>query len=280
MIEEVKDRIFAVLDGSSNDNLFNRIFHLSIMALISLNVLAVVLETVESLSSQYVIFFKTFELFSVSVFTLEYLFRMWTCTVDIRFHGAINGRIRFAVTPFALVDLMAVLPFYVPMFLPLDLRFIRALRLFRLFRILKMGRYSESLRMLGNVLREKKEELLITIFGVLILLVITSSLMYFIENEAQPDAFSSIPAAMWWGVATLTTVGYGDVYPVTPLGKFLGAIIALLGIGTLAVPAGILTSGFAEKIQRKYRKSTICPHCRKEIDEPEEKLPGSKQIGR
>lgn len=89
-------------------------------------------------------------------------------------------------------------------------------------------------------------------------------------------AFSSIPAAMWWGVATLTTVGYGDVYPITPLGKFLGAIIALLGIGTVAVPAGILTSGFAEKIQRKHGKRTICPHCGKDIHEPPEKLPDSR----
>lgn len=210
------------------------------------------------------------------VFTLEYLLRLWTCTVDTRFHGAIKGRIRFAATPFALVDLIAILPFYLPMFLPLDLRFIRALRLFRLFRILKMGRYSESLKMLGNVLREKKEELLITIFVVLILLVISSSLMYFIENEAQPKAFSSIPSAMWWGVATLTTVGYGDVYPITPLGKFLGAIIALLGIGAVAVPAGILTSGFAGKIHEKYGKRTICPHCGKDIHEPLEKLPDIK----
>lgn len=276
MIQKVKNRIFAVLNGFATGGFSNRAFHLSIMTLIFLNVFAVILETVENLSSQYMIFFKTFEVFSVLVFTLEYLLRLWTCTADTRFHGAIKGRIRFAVTPLAVVDLMAVLPFYLPMFLPLDLRFIRALRLFRLFRILKMGRYSESLRMLGNVLREKKEELLITIFAVLILLMISSSLMYFVENEAQPKAFSSIPAAMWWGVATLTTVGYGDVYPITPLGKFLGAIIALLGIGAVAVPAGILTSGFAGKIQGKYGKRTMCPHCGKDIDEPPEKLPGCR----
>ncbi|KKO18591.1 MAG: Cyclic nucleotide-gated potassium channel [Candidatus Brocadia fulgida] len=145
------------------------------------------------------------------------------------------------------------------MFLPLDLRFIRALRLFRLFRILKMGRYSESIRTLGNVLKEEKEALAITVFAVLILLVVASSLMYFVENAAQPEAFSSIPEAMWWGVATLTTVGYGDICPITPLGRFLGAIIALLGIGTIAVPAGIVTSGFAGRFKKSMGKEA-CAH--------------------
>jgi voltage-gated potassium channel len=214
--------------------------------------------------------FKAFDVFSVFVFTVEYLLRLWTCTTDKKFRGPVKGRFRFAVTPFALVDLMAILPFYAPMFLPLDLRFIRALRLFRLLRILKMGRYSESLRTLGNVLKEEKEALLITVFAVLILLVVASSLMYFVENAAQPKAFSSIPAAMWWGVATLTTVGYGDMYPITPLGRFFGAIIAILGIGAIAIPAGILTTGFAKEIQKRHGKRGMCPYCGKDMTEPPE----------
>jgi voltage-gated potassium channel len=162
---------------------------------------------------------------------------------------------------------MAILPFYLPMIITLDLRFIRAVRLFRLVRIFKMGRYSESLRLLENVFKEKKEALLITIFMVFILLVIASSLMYFVENEAQPEVFSSILKAMWWGVATLTTVGYGDIYPVTLIGKILGGAIAILGIGMFALPAGILGSGFVEQIQRTRSKSRVCPHCGKDIDQ-------------
>lgn len=234
------------------------------------NVIAVILETVEDLSSHYALFFKSFEVFSVFIFTIEYLFRLWACTADDRFKGAMTGRARFAVTPLALVDLMAILPFYLPLLIPLDLRFIRALRLFRLLRILKMGRYSRSAKTLGNVLKEKKEELIMTVVGVLILLVIASSLMYFVENAAQPRAFSSIPAAMWWGVSTLTTVGYGDIYPITPIGKFFGAIIAIFGIGMFAIPAGILASGYAEEIQKAHVKQKICPHCGKDVNKPPE----------
>jgi len=150
-----------------------------------------------------------------------------------------------------MIDLFAILPFYLPMIIPLDLRFIRAVRLFRLFRLFKLGRYSKALLLLKKVLKEKKEELILIIFVVILLLIIFSSLMYFIEKEAQPEAFSSIPEAMWWGIITLTTVGYGDVYPITPLGKIIGALIAFLGIGIFALPAGILASGLVEIVRRK-----------------------------
>ncbi len=268
MIQKVKNRISDILNGTSAEDLPGRAFHVFIITLIFLNVIAVILETVESLSTQYSSFFRTFETFSVSIFTIEYLLRLWTCTTDKRFTGAMKGRARFAATPLALIDLMAFLPFYLPMILPVDLRFIRALRLFRLFRLFKLGRYSRSVKTLGNVLKEKKEELVVTMFAVLILLVIASSLMYFIENRAQPRAFSSIPASMWWGVSTLTTVGYGDIYPVTPVGKFLGAIISIFGIGMFAIPAGILASGYAEEIQRAHGKQKLCPHCGKDTHEP------------
>lgn len=271
MIQKVKNRVEEILNGVSTADIYARIFQVFIITLIFLNVFAVILETVEGIFSRCTMAFKAFDAFSVFVFTVEYLLRLWTCTSDKRFRGALKGRLRFAATPFALVDLMAILPFYAPMFLPLDLRVIRALRLFRLLRILKMGRYSESLRMMGNVLREEKEALLVTVFGVSILLVIASSLMYFIENAAQPNAFSSIPAAIWWGVATVTTVGYGDMYPITPLGRFLGAIIAILGIGAIAIPAGIVTTGFTKEIQKRHGKKSMCPHCGKEMAESPEK---------
>jgi len=270
MNKKLKNRLFEILEVASAGDLPSRLFDIFIMTLISLNVIAVMLETVESLSSRYMLFFRIFEIFSVSIFTIEYLLRLWSCTTDNRFKGSIKGRIRFALTPLALVDLFAILPFYLPMLITFDLRFLRALRLFRLFRLFKMGRYSNAFKMVGNVLREKKEELFITVFSGLILLVVASSLMYFVENEAQPETFSSIPAALWWGVATLTTVGYGDIYPITPIGKLLGGIIALLGIGMFALPAGIITSGFAEEIQRRKEKRRICPHCGKDIDEPPE----------
>ena len=265
MPQKIRKRIYEVLEIASVGDLPSMVFDIFIMVLILLNVVAVILETVKTLSSQFGTFFSIFETFSVAVFTIEYVLRLWMCTVDKRFENHLLGRIRFALTPLILVDLMAILPFYLPMIFPFDLRFIRILRLFRFFRLLKMARYSESLKTLGNVMKAKKEELIITLFVVIILLVFASSLMYFFEHEAQPQGFSSIPAALWWGVATLTTVGYGDVYPITPIGKSLGAIIAILGIGMFALPAGILASGLSEAIHKIRAQKRICPHCGKDI---------------
>ena len=185
----------------------------------------------------------------------------WTCTADPRYSHPISGRLRFAGSWHAVVDLLAILPFYLPMFLPIDLRVLRALRFFRLLRFLKLTRYSESMRIFGKVLRGERTELMIALFVAGVLLVLGSSFLYIVEHEAQPDAFSSIPAAMWWGVATLTTVGYGDVYPVTPLGRLLGAIVAIMGIGMFALPAGILASGFAREMGKRRSEPEVCPHC-------------------
>lgn len=264
-----KKKIHEILTLANPGDMTARIFYFFIMALISLNVIAVILESIESLAIRYKDFFWSFEVFSVAVFTVEYFLRLWTANIDPRFKGHITGRIRYSLTPMALIDLVAIIPFYLPMFITVDLRFVRILRLFRLFRLFKMGRYSRSMKTLINVISSKKEELLITVFTVMVLLIFASSLMYYVENEAQPEAFSSIPAAMWWGAVTLTTVGYGDVYPITALGKFLGIIIALLGIGMFALPAGILGSGFVEELQKgREKRRRFCPHCGKDIDEP------------
>jgi len=263
----IKKRIFDVLQGNHEGGIIGRIIEIFIISIIFLNVIAVIIETVESIYNRNPNLFHRFELFSVIVFTVEYVFRLWSCTSREKYKNPIKGRIRFALTPLVIIDLLSFLPFYLPMLITLDLRFLRSLRLLRIFRILKIGRYFESLKIIGNVFMRKKEELAITVFMVMILLIIASCLMYSVENQAQPKTFSSIPMAMWWGIATLTTVGYGDVYPVTALGKFLGAIIALLGIGIFALPTGILGSGFVEEIaNRKSEKHKICPHCGKEID--------------
>ena len=219
-----------------------------------------ILETEESIFTKFKILFSTFEVLSIAVFTIEYLLRLWVCTEEPKYHSPVICRLRYALAPLSLVDLFSFLPFYLP-FTNLDLRFLRALRLFRLFRIFKIGRYSQSVTLLVRVLRSKKEELVITLFSGLILLIIASSLVFVAEHDAQPDVFSSIPASMWWGAVTLTTVGYGDIYPKTILGKFLGAFIAILGIGLFALPAGIIASGFSSELQKPSTAPTICPHC-------------------
>jgi voltage-gated potassium channel len=260
----LRERIYHMLEVEDHDHGLDRAVHLFLLLLIIANVLAVVLETVQSLYQRHAWLFDAFEIFSVAIFTIEYLLRLWTCTVNPRYREPLRGRLRFIVSPMALIDLTAILPAYLPALIPLDLRFARSVRLFRLARSLKIARYSHALQTLGGVLRAKKEELAVTAFLGSVLLLFASSFMYFIEHEAQPEAFSSIPASMWWGVMTLTTVGYGD-YPVTPLGKFVGAIIGILGIGLFALPAGILAGGFAEEMHRKHQHRK-CPQCGAALD--------------
>ncbi len=261
MNPDLKARIFGILAPGDEDSKY---FDFFIMGLILLNVAAVVLETVQSIYTPYASLFHAFEVFSVVVFSVEYILRVWSCTEDPRFKDPLRGRLRFMVTPLGLIDLMAVLPFYLP-FVSADLRFVRAMRLFRLFRVLKLARYSESLQTFVDVLRLKKEELLLMFFAIMILLVISSSIMYEAEHVAQPEAFASIPAAMWWGIVTLATVGYGDVYPVTTWGRFIGSIVVILGIGLFALPTGVLASGFAEVLAKRKEMQKMqkfrCPHC-------------------
>ncbi len=262
----LKKQLYEILEKSSPDDTLGRTVDIIIICLIFLNVLAVIFETVSGIFAQYQDFLRIFELFSVVVFTIEYLLRLWACSSEGRFQRPIVGRVKFIFSPVAIIDLLAIAPFYIPMILPIDLRFFRAFRLFRLFKLI---RYSTSMQTLVNVIRKSRGELLVVLFAVFILLIIASSLMYYVEREAQPEAFSSIPAAMWWGIITLTTVGYGDVYPTTIIGKFLTMLIALMGIGLFALPAGILGSGFVEEIQQRKKKSPkTCPHCGKVIEEP------------
>ncbi len=231
----------------------SRIFDLFILSLISLNIIMLVIETVNSIYLVCPLCFDYFNLFSVIVFTIEYTLRIWCCVENSRFKKPVIGRLNYIRSFMGLVDLMAILPFYLP-FHGVDYRFLRAVRLFRFIRIFKLARYSVALHSLQQVVVKRKEELISTLMVLLLLLLFSSSMMYFAEKDAQPEAFSSIPMTMWWGVATLTTVGYGDVYPVTPLGKFLGAGIAILGIGMFALPAGIIGASFLEELEERKKQ--------------------------
>lgn len=241
-------------------------YDISLAVLIVLNVVAVVLQTVEQIGTAYAGFFHGFELFSVALFTVEYVGRLWACTADPRYSHPVTGRLRYAASFMVIVDLAAFLPFYLP--IGTDLRFLRALRLFRLLRVLKLGRYSRSLALLGRVLKRKSSDLLTAVFVLLVLLVIAASAMYFVEYPAQPEAFSSIPASMWWAVSALTTVGYGDIYPVTALGKVAASFISILGLGLFAMPAGILAAGFSEERELAIASENggVCPTCGKQIE--------------
>lgn len=256
----LKTRVYQTLSGTTASKAA-RLVSVSLMALIILNVLAVIAESVESIRLDYGQFLTGFETFSVAVFCLEYLLRVWSCTSAPRFQHPITGRLRYLFTPLAIVDLLAILPALL-MWAGVDLRVLRILRLVRMFRLAKLGRYSKTLQTMVDIVRHKREELALSLMLMLTMLVIASSLMYTVENAQQPEAFSSIPASMWWGITTLTTVGYGDVYPVTAVGKLLAASISVIGIGLFALPAGIIASAFIE-LNGKEKSSApgVCPHC-------------------
>ena len=263
----VRKRVYEILAVAADGDKISRIFDISILALIALNVLALILETVEPIYNAAPQAFICFEIISVAIFTMEYILRLWSCVQNAKYRSPITGRLRYAVRPMLLVDLIAVLPFYLP-WVGVDLRFVRSIRMFRLFRIAKVARYSKAVKTIASVIRAKRAELMVTLFVLVLVLILASSMMYFAEHEAQPETFSSIPAAMWWAVATLTTVGYGDVYPVTAIGKFIGCIIAITGIGMFALPTGILGAAFAEEVQRQKTEpqTVICPHCGEEVE--------------
>ena len=259
----IRKRIWEIVEVAQDGDTASHTFDIAILSLIFLNVIATIIGSVQSIQTRWGTALNLFEVFSITIFTIEYLARLWSCTVDPRYSGRIRGRIRHALRAMSVIDLLAILPFYLP-FLGIDLRSLRILRLLRIVRVAKVGRYYSSLNLIKQVFQTKKEELLLTSFLMFLLLVLSSSLLYYCENAVQPDVFSSIPATMWWAVATLTTVGYGDIYPVTLIGKFCASIIAILGIGMFALPTGIIGAGFIEAIQKK-KGNPICPHCGKTI---------------
>ncbi|MEX1000145.1 MAG: ion transporter [Thermodesulfobacteriota bacterium] len=259
--ESVKKEFYKLLNVPEvTGKLGPKIVSAFIMILILLNVISIIVLTVPTISQSLRDFLDAFNAFSVIIFTIEYLLRIWTCTENKSYKNSITGRIRFAFSPLTLIDLIAILPFYLPFIFPIDLRVLRMLRLLRIF---KMTRYSSSFQIFGTILKEKKDEIVISLVIVCMLLILSASFMYFAENNAQPDVFSSIPHTMWWAVATISTVGYGDTVPVTTVGKILGGVVALLGISMFALPTGILASGFVEEMQHRKKKTTKCPDCGK-----------------
>lgn len=255
----LKAKLHALLEGEADASRGARAFDVAMVLLIALNVIAVILESVDRFATDYEAVFRWIEIVSVIIFTAEYVARLWTCTEDRDYREPIRGRVRFALTPLAVIDLVAIVPFYVPAFM-FDLRILRMLRLLRLLRVLKLGRYSEALTTIWNVLIAKKEELAMSMLATLFLMIVGSGLLYVVEHKVQPDAFDSIPAAMWWATVTLSAVDYIDVRPITPVGRLLGVILALLDVSLLAIPTGILGSGFVEEFQRR-RGTQTCDVC-------------------
>lgn len=258
-------RAYDILEGNASDR-SARFLQYFITVLIVTNVVFVIIETEKSVLDHYGYLFTPFEVFSVIVFTTEYAVRIIVCKMNPKYKTSRYARLRLAMTPLMLVDLIAILPFFISFVVPtVDTRFVRVIRMLRLFRLFKLARYSESMQLLGDVLKAKIGDLTVAFFILFLVLIFASYLMYNAEHDAQPDVFSSIPSAMWWGIITLTTIGYGDTFPVTVLGKVIGATIAIIGIAVYAIPTGIIASAFVEELRKKRNMGNNCPHCGKEI---------------
>jgi len=244
--------LFEVLEADKPTHRWAKPVRFFLVAIILVNVIAVILGSVRSLAEKHHDLFWAIEIVSVAIFTLEYILRLWAAPEadSISAQHPLRSRIYYVGRPFALVDLLAILPFYLSSLLPVDLRILRVLRLLRL---LKLIRYFRGIGILADVLRAEIIPLFAAIVVMLFITLLAASGMYFAEHKLQPETFSSIPAAMWWAIVTLTSVGYGDMVPMTLAGKIIGAIIMLLGIGMVALPAGMLASRFSEELHRRQQ---------------------------
>ena len=246
-----RKRTHQILETAKSGDITSRVIDLALMGLIAASSVAVILESIKSWAIPYRSYFLAFEVFTVGVFTVEYILRLWSCVEREKTQDPLSSRLRYAVTPLAIIDLLAILPSYLSLFLGADLRILRTLRLLRIF---KFTRYSAALTLMIAVFRKEAGAFGATLFILLVILVMASTGIYMVERDAQPQAFGSIPAAMWWAVATLTTVGYGDVTPITPLGKFFGACVTITGVGMVALPSGLLASGFSEELRLRRQQ--------------------------
>lgn len=244
-----RQRAYRILESAREGDVVSRNVDLILIFLITTSVVAVILESIPAVELAYSDVFYWTEVITVAVFTVEYFLRIWCAADDEKHAGSgmrpLEIRIRFLFSPYAIIDFLAILPFYLLMggiFGNVDWRFLRSIRLLR---ILKLTRYSSAFDMLATTCRENTRPLIAAFFILVTVMLMAASGMYFFERHAQPVAFASIPDAMWWAVSTLTTVGYGDVTPITAGGKIFGAIITVIGIGMVALPTGILASGYS-----------------------------------
>jgi voltage-gated potassium channel len=211
--------------------------------LILLSTLAIILESDQELSKTYHRLFQNFEIISVLVFSVEYIYR-----TILNFNR--NKNLKYNYSFYGLIDLIAVLPFFLPLAFAFDSRALRILRLIRALRVLKVSQHSKAVKHLLQVFKQIKGELTLTFFLSLILIVFSGIVVYYAENPSQPDVFNNIGNSIWWALATLTTVGYGDIYPITVLGKLIASFVAIVGIGLIAIPTGLISATYVDILKK------------------------------
>ena len=257
-----KKRLFEIIQIGDNDDVISYSFDFVILSAIVLNVILSIFSTFE-ISNNYLNTIYILEFITVLLFTVEYSLRVGTSSYIYPNNTKLVAVIRYIFSFSGIVDFLSFIPFYLPLLFPSAAVAFRVFRVVRIFRIFHVNPYSDSLTIITNVVKKKKTQLLSSVFIIFILMTASSLLMYNIEHPVQPDVFENAFSGFWWAGSTLLTIGYGDIYPITYLGKAVGIIISFLGVGLVAVPTGILSAGFVEqssKLKTK-KKGEYCPHC-------------------
>jgi voltage-gated potassium channel len=234
----IREKIYQIVTDS-------KILRVTILFLIFLSVTLIIIDTFDSKPIEISSTTEILDGIITGVFTIEYLLRIWTSPLIYPELSKSRAMIKYALSPAAIIDILAILPFYL-IFLPIDLRILRVIRVMRILRLLKLTRYTSALSSIANVIKSRSRQLVSSLIVIGLLLFVTSIFMYAVEHDAQPHVFQNAFSGFWWAIETLTTVGYGDIYPITPIGKILSGVIAILGIGFVAVPTGIISAGFIE----------------------------------
>ena len=245
-----RQKVHALVYTSAYGGTIHNIFEVFINVWVLISVTAVVLESVHSINYILHLQFVILDTVAVAIFTIEYVMRIYSSVEEPGFKGAVSGRLKQAKTPSTMIDLLAILPFFLEVFLHhlFDLRF---LRIFRLARLLKLARGSDATAVMFKVIAREWPVLVAATFIMFLLVILTASLGYLFEHEAQPEKFENIPTSIYWAVITLASVGYGDISPVTPVGRTVTVVLSLVGIGIFAIPAALLASSFSDELVKK-----------------------------
>lgn len=284
---EIKQKIYNVIREDHKNTISGTLFDTIIVVFIMLNITFIIIETFNP-PSWFIPIYNVVEFITVVVYTIEYFLRIWTAPLKYPEEKTYKARLKYMISFMAIIDLMSILPAYLPFVFVINFKVLRILKVFKLLRVFKIGRYVDSFSAIVYVLKSKAHQLISSVIILFVLLIMASVIMYDIESQVQPEVFENALSSLWWAVATVTTVGYGDLYPITTAGKILGIVVVLMGVGLVAIPTGIISAGFVESIgmftgeteinsddkqlinnKQITFKARYCPYCGKPMEEHE-----------
>ena len=255
----MKKRVFEVIEIKKGKGEISKQFDYLVVTAIIINIVACIAETFD-ISEELNTYLYIIQAVTIAFFTVEYVLRIWTAKYLYPELSEGKARLKYIFSFWGIVDFLSFFPFYLPFFFPNGIMAIRLLRIMRILRLFRVSRYNNGLYVILYILKEKKNQLISSVFVIFILMLAASMLIYEVEHEVQPEAFNNMLSGFWWASSAILTIGYGDICPITVAGKILAVIISILGVGLVAIPTGIISAGFIEQIDRGKKKK-YCPHC-------------------